>query len=313
MVRMKFALLLLFVLVFSGVVHAVEFSIGVSPNVVDVGEIQPGEQKLVKFSIFTVSDEPLLVYLESENGNMDFFNIGYKDRMPQFSEENILPWVEFLSNPVEILIHGDGAGRSWTDINLVISVPEDAEPGYHVFYVQPKPTVYGEGPGAPIGATIVSVAKVSVIFKVAGDSKRDGIILDTTSHGYSDRGFTIKTYFQNTGTTTLYSRAVNKIYDGNNFVGEFSSSREYVSPGEVMVFQTPVYTYLDEGEYNIVSTVTYTTGDAQQETTINLLKPIITAKAAEERNPLDITLILIVIIAIVVIIVAIRWLRGGSV
>ncbi len=309
---MKYVLLLLLLL---PVANAAEFSIGVSPDVVEIGELEPGEQKLVKFSIFTVSDEPLLVYLESESGSMDFFNKGYKEHMTEFSEEHILPWVEFINNPVEILTDGDRpAGRSWTDINLLLNVPEDAEPGYHVVYVNPKPTLFGAGPDAPVGATIVSLAKVSLLFSVKGDTSREGIILDTTAHGYSHRGFQIKTYFQNTGTTTLYSRAVNKIYDENEtFKGEFSSPKEYVAPGEVTMFQTPVYGSLDEGEYRLDTVVSYTTGDAQKSAIITLVKPALTVQGEAVGEPLDITTILIVILIIVVIIIIIRWLRGRSV
>ncbi|MCX6815495.1 MAG: hypothetical protein NT120_01415 [Candidatus Aenigmarchaeota archaeon] len=297
---------LLLLLVFSTCASAVEFSVGVSPPVVDVGEVDQGEQKIVKFSIFTVSDENLLVYLDVESGNMDFFAKGYKDLMANFSEEPTMRWVQFINNPVEIDTKSSKtAGRAWKDVTFILNIPRDAEPGYHVIKINPQPTVYGNL-GAPVGTSIVATTSVSILFNVKGDAKRDGIILDSTAAGYANNPFTIKTFFRNTGTTTLYGRSTTKVYDinGNN-VNEYYSAKMYVNPNTVATFETPVNDNLKEGDYNIVSSVAFTTGTAEKNATIHLYKQ--EAGAAPQQQPNNTLIIIFAIIIIIVLIVAYRW------
>lgn len=303
---MKFRILIL-LLLFLPFANAADFSVGVSPNIVFLGDVSPGDQKIVKFGIFSVSTDPLLVYLSSQNGDFDFFAKGYKEYMPAFSEQQTTSWIEFLSNPVEINPEERKVGRGWTDINLLLNVPKDAEPGFHVVYITPYPTVYGQV-NAPVGTTIVSVVRVSIIFYVKGDAKRDGIILDTTAAGYSEHGFTAKTFFQNTGSETIQAYAKNKVYDQNgSLIGEFESSKSYVKPEETFMFETPVYAQLPEGEYSVDSKVLFTTGDATKTGMVTLFVPAATEQQVQPKTGLPWTTVLIIIVLIVIIV---WWLRA---
>jgi hypothetical protein len=285
--------------------HAVDFSVGVSPPVVEVGDVNPGEQKIVKFSIFTVSDENLLVYLDTENGNMDFFNRGYSHLMSNFSEEPTMAWIQFVNNPVEIdVASSKTAGRAWKDVTLVLNVPRNAEPGYHVIKINPRPTVYGSL-GTPVGTSIVATTSVSILFNVRGSAKRDGVVLDSTTNGYAGNPFSINTFFQNLGTNTIHARTFIKIYDADkNFLGEFYSPGLYVKPGLVTLFETPVDTGLNEGEYSIESSVIFTTDSAEKNSTIYLYTQQEQPKPAEDN-----TWIIIFAIAIIIILLALayRW------
>ncbi len=304
---MKYLLcLLLFIL---PIVHAADFSVGVSPNTVIVGDVAPGEQKIVKFSIFTVSTEPLLIYLEKERGSFDFFSRGYTELMDKFSEERTDAWVDFLANPVEIDTSGNKtADRSWKDISVLLNVPRDAEPGYHIFSIIPRPTLYGE-PTAPIGTTIVTVTKVSALFNVAGEARRDGIILDTTAHAYTGSSMTLKTFFKNTGTLTVYTRARNRLFDGSGtLAGEFYSSREYVKPQETKTLETPIFQKIEEGTYRVETTIDITTDELQKNSTIVLVKTAVIAAPPAAVDPLFITVLIIAIIIIIVI----AWWFGAK-
>jgi hypothetical protein len=287
--------------------HAADFSIGVSPPVVEVGDIEPGEQKIVKFSIFTVSDEPLLVYFSVENSSMRFFDLGYRELMSNFSEEPTSSWLEFPSNPVEIDTQTRVAGRGWKDISVLLKVPENAEPGYHVVHVLPKPSVFGAG-GAPAGTSVVAVTSVSILFNVKGDARREGIILDTTAGGASGRSFSLNTAFQNTGTVTLYAQAITSLYKKGALVNEFQSVWQYVLPGSVKVFTAPASA--DEREYDTVSTVGYTTGRDVKNGSITIPFLETTAKAAEQpKEGWPWYIILAIIILIIAAIILYRWLH----
>jgi hypothetical protein len=300
-------LFVVFILFLLPVAYCAEFSVGVSPNTVEVGDAEPGEQKIVKFSIFTVSEEPLLIYLEKESGSFDFFGRGFTEFMPQFSEERIDPWIDFLNNPVEIDTSGNRtADRSWKDVSMLLNIPKNAEPGYHVFNVIPRPTIYGE-PNAPIGTTIVTISKISIIFRVKGNAERSGMILDTTAHSYTGNDMLLKTFFQNTGSVTIYTRAKNTVYDENGtLVGEFLSPRDYVKPHTTYTFETPVRQKISEGAYRVVTTVDFTTDSATKDSSIQLVKTTVAAAPPAD----DLMPIAILIISIVIIIIAVWWFRA---
>jgi len=310
---MRWAVFLFAVVLFVSLIHcarAADFSVGVSPPVVEVGDVQQGDQKIIKFSIFTVSTDPLLVYFDVQSGTMDFFNRGYSQYMSNFSEEPTDKWVDLVQNPVEIdTTQAKIVGRSWKDITVILNVPKDAEPGYHVVQLLPKPTVYGKD-NAPVGTNIVAVTQVSLIFNVVGNPQRQGVILDAIGSNFNDRGFTLKTPFKNTGTDTLYTRVTSTILDKNGTaVGTFDSSREYVQPGAVTQFETPVIAQLSAGEYSVHSVAHFTTGDAVNDAMIKLQQAV----AAQQEQPQgEIPWILIIgALAVVFIFFAVyRWHNG---
>ena len=193
------------------------------------------------------------------------------------------------------------SGRSWTDVSVLLKVPRDAEPGYHVVKLIPTPEVFEKAPGAA-GANVVSVTSVPVFFNVVGEAKRDGVILDTKLAEITDGGFKLETPFKNTGTVTLYSRAINEVYRGSELIGEYASSREYVEPGKVQNFNTPVTGFFTEGEYEIKSKVIFTTDEAEQDSRIMLQAETGEQREAEEESPLPLIMgvILIVVIAIII-------------
>jgi len=295
----------LLILILVGTSHAAQFSVGVSPPVVEIGDVSPGEQKLVTFSIFTVSDESLLIYFKVEDGTLDFFSRGYGNFLYNFSEEPTSSWIELLKDPVEIDATGERvADRSWTDVTVLLKVPENAEPGYHVVALRPIPTTFGAVPGT--GANVVTVTSVSILFNVEGPAKRGGTILDTTSSGHTN-GLNIKTFFQNTGTTTISARSTNRVYDKNNaLIGEFYSPRAYVKPGNIAALETPT-SAMEEGEYTLNSIVTFTTGDSQKNSTVYVAEAPQEVGAAEEDNTLLIIFATIIIIALLAAVY--RWLR----
>jgi hypothetical protein len=303
---------IIFFIVFSINSFAISLNVGVSPGILDLGELERGTTNLVKFYVITVSEEPLLVYLEPEEGRLEFFNNHYNNLIFNYSEENVAKWVKFLSNPVELKPQNETlktsyeAIKGWREVNFLLEVPKDAEPGYHLIKIKPVPSA-PSGIAGRVGARVVTITSINIFFKVPGDAKREGIILDTVPESYTPNELGIDTYFQNTGTTTITAKAIQKIYDkDSNFITEISSAEEFVKPKEVKTLKgfLPV-TGISFGDYNVFTTVSYTTDSAYKNSTISITPEILVAKPKAEEFPLWIFIVIIIIFAIIIY----RWIH----
>jgi len=285
---------------------AAEFVVGVSPPIVDLGEIGRGESKIVKFYIVTPSTEPLIVSLESEQGNLDFFTRdAYKTLLYNYSEEIVIGWAEFLANPVELkptnetLKTAAGEVRGWREVSFILNIPSNAEPGYHLLRIKPLPAVPSEVLGQA-GARVVAVTGVNILFKVPGNAVRDGIILDVVPGSYVGNRLEINTYFKNTGSVTVSARASHEIVANNTSIANISSSTELVKPGELKVLKAYLNVYKDmPQEIEARTTVSYTTGSDSKLFKLSL-PPIVAPYVAVARPQVFPWWLIIALIIIVV-------------
>jgi hypothetical protein len=288
-----------------------EFSVGVSPSIVDLGMLSRGSTNIVKFFLVTPSTEPLLVYLNPERGNIDFFATHNGNLITNFSEEDTSTWVNLLKNPVELTPSNQtlqtvaGQISGWREVNFLVDVPNNAEPGYHIAKVKPAPSVPSEIV-AGAGARVVAVTYVTVLFDVPGDSERQGVILDVNSGGFIGNELEIRTYFQNTGTDTISARAYQSIYKNVTGVSNISSSIEFVKPGETKVLMSYLpMTGISLDSYDVKTTVSYTTGIASRNSTISISNKPAAIAQQPEAFPLWILIFVFIIILIAVLIY--RW------
>ena len=315
---MKFYTFLLFIVLFSTFFAISSFAqdklfVGVSPQTVDLGEVERGTTKLVKFYVVTVSEEPLLVYLESEKGIIDFFSNRFGSLIFNYSEEDTVKWVKFLSNPVELRAQNETLKtnyetiRGWREVSFLLEIPKDAEPGYHLVKINPNPAET-PGTGGRVGARIIAMTSISIIYKVPGEAVREGVILDTVPESYGTNELGINTHFQNTGTMTITAMATQKIYDKEgNFVTEITSSKEVIKPKEVRALKSFLsITGISFGDYKVFSEVSYTTGSAYKNSTISITPEALAAvpKPAEEFSW---WIYIVIIIALAFIIY--RWVH----
>jgi hypothetical protein len=297
----KYLIFLILLLVLAAVSRAADLSVGVSPSVVNVGDVERGSGKIVKFYIVTVSNDAMLVTLQPETGSMDFFKGGYADLIHNFSEEDASGWVEFFSNPVELIPDQTGTLKGFREVNFLVDVPRNAEPGYHLISIKPLPEVPEEAVGGEAGTVLVAVTSVQILFKAPGEAKREGIILDVNSGGYINGKNNIDTYFQNTGTVTISAYASQQVYDKDgNHIADLRSTKEYVKSGETKKLRSVLVAGI--GEYTIHTTVNYRTGVADKTSDIIIAAPTGMAAAPEtESNPM----LLIILIIIIIIVVAV--------
>jgi hypothetical protein len=256
---------------------AVDYSIGVSPSFINLGELERGSTKIVKFFLVTPSTEPFLVYLESDRGSLDFFSSDkYKNLTSNYSEQDTISWVEFLKNPFELTPSNEslktkgGEIRGWREVSFLLNVPKNAEPGYHLINVRPNPSLPAETLGQA-GARVIAIVPITILFKVQGDAKREGVILDVTSGNYAGNRFVINTYFQNIGTATISAIASQSVYSNDKSIANISSSKELIKPGELKILKAYLPAdVISFGDYNVFTTVSYTTGYASKNSTITI-------------------------------------------
>jgi hypothetical protein len=276
-----FALFFIFsILLLTSISLAAELIVGVSPPVLKLGEIERGTTKIVKFYLVTPSSEPLLVSLQSEKGNLDFFaRDEYKNILFNYSEEEVGAWVEFLKNPVELAPSNEtlqtkgGVIKGWREISFLLNVPKNAEPGYHLIRINPYPSVPSEVLGQA-GARVVAITSLSVLFNVPGEARREGLILDVVPGNYVGNRLEINTYFKNTGSVTISATAAQTILKNGEAIATLSSSTELVKPNETKILKTLLpLDGISFGDYNVSTSVGYTTGLAQKNSTITISPP----------------------------------------
>lgn len=293
-------------------IHAVEYSVGVSPPSMDLGTVYKGTSKIVKFYIVTVSAEPFTVYLDAESGTLDYFYArGDLEKAKNYSNEDVKGWARFLSNPMELLPAGSDAGygiKGAREVNFILDVPVDAEPGYHILAIRPRPVVQKEGTGS-VGAQIAAVTTFTVVFNVKGEAVRSGAIAGVT---YNDGK--LETHFKNTGTVRVIARATSKAYDKDGNAIDAISPKELVVPGELKALEAPFPRQV--GYYTVSTVVDFSTGSSALNSTIYVEAPAVSAAAAEAETPLSIwifigiSIIIILSAAIYILSAAIyRW-RG---
>jgi hypothetical protein len=286
--------------------------VGVSPSIVDLGEVERGTTNLVKFFVVTTSEEPFLVYLQPENGRLEFFNFNYKNFIINYSEENTDKWIKFLTNPIELKPQNETLKTSyetikgWREVDFLLEIPKDAEPGYHLVKINPVPSSPSTNIGG-VGANLVALTSVNIFFKIKGDGIREGIILDTVPGEYISNDLDIDTYFQNIGTTTISAKAIQKIYDKDgNFITEISSPTNYIKPKEIRILESflPI-TGLSFGDYKIFTSVSYTTDTAYKNSTISITPEVLIEKPKAEEFPVWIFIFIIIVFAFIIY----RWVH----
>jgi hypothetical protein len=308
-----------FVLIFSVLLlpnisfAAVEFSVGVSPPVIDLGNVSRGSTNIVKFFLVTPSTEPLLVYLQPERGSLDFFSkVQYKNLIFNYSEEDTTSWAELLKNPIELSAGNQtlqtraGQISGWREVSFLLNIPKNAEPGYHSLTIKPTPTVPSEVLGQA-GARVVAITYVTVLFKIPGDAKREGVILDVNSGNYVGNNLEINTFFQNIGTTTITTRLQQSVYKNGTSIANLTSGMAFIKPGETKTLTTFLPTQrLVFGDYNVSTAISYSTDTVSKNSTISVSEhPIVISKP--EAFPFWIVVLIIIIIIITFIIY--KWSR----
>ncbi len=273
-IKIKRAVLLLLpLLIFFSNVNAI--GIGISPGVINLGYIPRGKTVEVHFYLISNANYAIPVYLSFISVHNDILNrekIGpYKFNPRDLSEESIKSWIKFPLNPyilnpknVKIIKLPDGTELKYNSkATFLISVPKDAEPGYHVGAINIVPKLNTKISGGT-GVATVGVARLVFFFRVPGVVERTGKIIDIEVDRLSKYMIRVDVLFKNTGTVTMTASLSNVvIYDSyGHKIKAFSGALKKVAPGQTVVmsayWRDPAG--IKSGEAKISATVSYLGG-----------------------------------------------------
>jgi hypothetical protein len=285
-----FLIILITLLSFSQAANAeADYTVGLSPNSIDLGVIERGSSHLVTFKVLTPSTEPLLVSLDSYEADITTL----KPEPNNFSEETCSGWAYFIKNPVTIT--PSGQSRSYSTVDLMLNIPFNAEPGYHRIIIKPSVFVPDQATGM-VGSAVVGVTTFSLSFFVKGSAMRSGTLLDSVKTGYSDNGIEMSTYFQNNGTVTVLAKITQKTGDKS-----VVSDTQKVLPQEIKVFKT--YLQLEGFEkgktYPLETIANYGTGMAVLDSNLSITEDIPVRQVPGQGFPWIIILAIFAVSAII--------------
>lgn len=236
--------------------------LSVTPPTVEEGVQEAGDQFYGQFRVYTATDREMRYSLSARPGDRNAFRNVKQDELARFSEQDCSGCIQFLQeggalDEQDRALSSAGAETDrWETVGFVVEVPEDADPGYHLIEVVPRPEIAGQG-----SVNVVSTAAVPIVFRVPGEAERSGKIIGVRAGSHYDGGQTVEATFYNDGTVTVRAgfRFVINRTDGQRRVG---AGGERVAPGESATFSTRVDDDLVNDTFEVRAVADYGTGDA---------------------------------------------------
>ncbi len=288
----KILLLLIFTFSLLGIPRGVgAVSLGVAPGILNVGDVYPGQSKLVEFFLITTSKEDMIVSMSSIEPHYDFYSAvhdgHYKFIPEESSNEMVDSWILFPENPVrvspsEVIVHTFSGGekvRANKRVRAILNIPEDADPGYHVGSINFVPKIESTATG---GLATLAVSRFLYVFYVKPlegqpGPLRKGKITDVEVYRIAGGRVRFDVLFQNTGTDTVFVRVAEmEVYD--NF-GELKKKMESgytrVAPKETKVLSTFWNTEDANGTHRVKADIDFITGSLTADTEVTIPEVII--------------------------------------
>jgi hypothetical protein len=277
---------------------AAALRIGGAPAYLQLGEVRPGESRLMDFFLTTDSGNDLVVDVYSKDAMGDFFSPDIQKRSYAFlpenaSEQSLEGWVQFMDNPVIVPPEQHYEPSVNANVNrqvaAVLRVPADAEPGYHIGFLSPSPrTSSATGPAGGTALQLITLVEIGYVFVVPGEAVRDGRIVGFDYAMKGQGAETVSALFRNTGTVTVTAESWIDIYGPEGRLASLKGSTARVRPVEIAPL-TALWTAggRDPGEYEARARVSWQTGEAESTGRIELLPymgPAITAAAVQEAS-----------------------------
>ncbi|MGC9310540.1 MAG: hypothetical protein ACP5E4_02330 [Candidatus Aenigmatarchaeota archaeon] len=267
------------------------FSIGTAPGVQYVGDFSPGDSVYVKFYLLTNARSDILTTLTYMRPHLEMYYPNSIRMVSAYetSQEDISQWIKFQQNPILVsprktivaTLEGGEVVKANAEAVYKLTIPKDAEPGYHVGSVGLSPKVT-TGTGGT-GIATIGITRYIFVFKVRGVAERVGEIQNVFAQRVDADRARIDVIFRNTGKDTVSVWVDDmEVYDEfGNLVDTLDSGISYVAPGETKIL--PVYWPARNvsGTYKADAKVNYITGYAAKAVTIEIPKEI--SKPSFER------------------------------
>ncbi len=251
-------------------------SISAMPGVNNIGYVTRGNTYLIDFYLLSDASEEVTVSLSYSSPHPSIYTSRH---IPNFnaslaSQEDISSWVGFEKKYVVIPPSKKyfPEANVWANerVGVILTVPKDAEPGFHAGSITISPMVQPSTPSQGTGVEVISVIRPIFIFRVPGEAIRSGHIIGFSVNRVSDDSADVRVYFKNNGTVT-YSARVDylEIKNGSNIIAKLSSPYQSVAPFDESKSQNGMATFsmrwtgissLPAGEYEVEARVSWITG-----------------------------------------------------
>lgn len=266
--------LLLSICLLIGIITPSAAYVGTAPGLQDLGTLEKGQTYESRFYILTDRSNPFLIepkYAEAQSSVLEGGERNNYDFDPsEASEENIKDWISFSQesynvDPDDVRVidlQNGGVARASQKVTYDISVPEDAESGYHIGAVNLNPDFSSSGAGTASVQT-VGLTQFTFLFKVPGEAERDLKVLDVNAKRASTGKVRLDFLIQNNGSvTTEIQSAETTVYDKvGNKTGLINIGGGKISPGETKIVKTFwEKEAIDPGQYRVEGKMDYITG-----------------------------------------------------
>lgn len=293
-------------------------SIGISPGVEDLGLINKGETFIIKYHIISVNENNIVLGMNSLSAGPDRFNPGkprtIKFDVSQASEEKVGGWVSFLDNPIilptqrTLFINNEGRSiEANQEVEAVLRVPQDAEPGQHIGLISLEPRNSFSGTSEKQIATIATIVYVYT-FTVPGKVAREAKVIGFSSDYNTGK---VSVIVKNTGTVSLNVWGLVEIYTGLPERYMMDLTHAFLKPGETTTLVARLNQPIEEGVYKAQAILKWHGGESQKEGFIDLFNTISAAPETQKEIPKEehegFNMIPIFIVFIVIIIVIVVW------
>ncbi|RLI89752.1 MAG: hypothetical protein DRO62_00955 [Candidatus Altiarchaeales archaeon] len=301
-------------------------SVGTAPGVYDLGELDPGTNVAFRFYLITNARNDMLVSLSYLPVHQDMYyrteTTRYNFIADEASQEDISSWVEIVRNPLllspartkVVYLPGGGVVKANEEADIILHIPENADPGYHAGSISLSPKLAVRGRGT--GVMTIAVTRFIFVFRVSGDAKRKGEIMAIMGDRVGEKKAKIDVLFKNTGTCTLSARVSElKLYDkfGNN-VANLKSGIALARPDSIKALTAYwVGDNVKPGTYRAEARVDYITGYSTMEERIEIpttikVKPTPGLPAIEKISTCkDLPFMILLLIIIGLIIYWLDW------
>jgi hypothetical protein len=299
-------------------------SVGTAPGVYDLGELKPGSNVAFRFYLMTNSANDMLVSLGYAPVHQEMYSrmqtTIYRFIPAEASEEDISSWVEIPRNPLllsparskVVYLSGGGVVNANEEADIILHIPENADPGYHAGSIALNPQVVARGAGT--GVLTIAVTRFVFVFRVAGDAKRRGEVTAMIGDRTDEQEAKVDVLFKNTGTCTISARVIElKLF--NKFgeqVATLSSGMSIIRPNMIEPMTCGWFgESVKPGTYRAEVKVDYVTGNATAEGTVELPATIKVRRQAPSQQALDLSLCSLLpqlMVVIVILALLVYWL-----
>ncbi len=269
-------------------------SVGVSPPNLILDEVDKGVHSY-EFYLITSSSEEFLVELTVSTGSKDFFSRDFKSYYLNYSEENTNSWIRFPSKTIVIKpTDTENVIKGWEKVTFFLDIPDDAEPGWHLVTIRPKPKITTKA-GGRVGTMVVSVVPMNVLFRIPGKAIRKGKILDVVLEDYS-----LNCYFKNTGTISISAYSSFNIYKDGSLLYELKSPLIKLAPDSMGLMSVKLPIDISPGNYTVRVYTNFGTGQDEFETNFTVQRIIREKEIKKKVNWYYIVIVFLIVLASIV-------------